>query len=137
MKKRKKKEKRFLEINLAIYRVYVVVTWETTKQEILKYVRKISPSLKITDEEWGKLFSENADNNRTAGITMELGDDNCDILVWLRKRPKTAKDYGVLYHELHHAVRAISDSRNLGIEHESPAFIYEYLATKCNNYFWI
>jgi len=132
----KKKEKRFLEINLAIYRLYVVVTWETTKQEILDYVRKASPSLKITEEEWGKLFSESADSNRTAGLTMELGDDNCDIVVWLRKRPKTSKDYGVLYHELHHAVRAIMDSRNLGIEHESPVFIYEYLANECNKYFW-
>lgn len=136
MRKLKKKESKFLEIELAIYRLFVVVTWETTKEEIVKFVKTNSPNLVITDEKWGKDFSEAADDRRTAGLTILLGDDNCDVLVWLRKRPKTAKDYGVLYHELHHATRSIVDSRNLSIEHESPAFIYEYLATKSNQFFW-
>ena len=127
---------KFLEINLAIYRVYVVVTWDTSKKEIMNYVKHNSPKLKITEEVWGKEFSKCVDDNRCNGLTIELGDDNCDILVWLRKRPQTASEYGVLYHELHHATRAIVDSRNLGIEHESPAFIYEYLATQCNKHLW-
>ena len=124
----------FLEIYLAIYRLAVVVTWETSLGDILAFARR--GKVEITRERWGKDFSEYADDPHCNGLTMLLGDDNADVLVWLRHRPKKASEYGVLYHELFHAVQQIVKSRNLGDEIESPAFLFEYLANQCNKVLW-
>jgi hypothetical protein len=125
---------RFLEIFLALYRLTVVVTWETTAEEIMAFARR--RKVTISREKWGKDFVEHAGNRLCTGLTMELGDDNVDILVWLRCRPRTATQYGVLYHELHHVVGQVVQLRNLHRESESTAFLYEYLATSCNRALW-
>lgn len=126
--------KKFLEIPLSIYRILVLISWETTKEEIIKFAR--NHKVIITEEQWGKDFFQHYQNKRCNGLCMELGDDNCDILVWIRKIPTSSSEYGVLYHELYHAVYHIIEQRNLYNEIESPAFIYEYLANECNKYFW-
>ena len=71
-----------------------------------------------------------------AGITIQLGDNNTDILVWLKRRPKTAREYGTLYHELSHALDFIAESHNLKEETEAKAYIYEFMATECNMVLW-
>ena len=96
----------------------------------------IKHGVPITEDDWGKEFSKHIDNKTCIGLAILYGDDNSDVLVWLKKRPEKCSEYGVLYHELYHAVDSIIESRNLFEEKESPAFIYEYLAMECNNYFW-
>lgn len=124
---------RFLEIPLTIYRLHVVVTWETTLQEIVKYARRGHVELSAG---WRADFTRIAANSACQGVCMTLGDGNCDLLVWLRHRPRRAIHYGTLYHELFHVVQEVSKARNLGAEIESPAYVYEYLATACNRALW-
>jgi hypothetical protein len=124
---------RFIEITLTIYRLHVVVTWETTLRDVAAFAKRHSVLL---SEGWRSDFTRIATDGTCNGFCMSLGDDNCDLLVWLRRRPRRSRDYGTLYHELFHAVQAIIKSRNLGAEIESPAFLYEYLATQCNRVLW-
>lgn len=129
-----KSVKRFFEVWLAIYRLSVVVSWETSKKDLLQFAKR--RGVTATEEIWGKKFDRLSSNTKCNGFCTYFGDDNQDILVWLRKRPQTVVECGVLYHELYHAVDKIIESRNLYHEAESPAYIYEYLATQCNIFFW-
>lgn len=123
--------KKFLSINVGIYRLHVIVTWETTPAEISRYSKQHGvPVAKNFEKE----FTENTKD--AIGLCMELVKGNPDVLVWLAKQPKRATSYGTLYHELYHAVDSISDSRNLGDELEARAYLYEYLVTEANKFFW-
>ena len=130
---KKERKIKFLEIHLKIYRIAVVVFIGATKKEIMQVANKRGVTI---TEKWGKDFDEVYNDTRANGFCMELGDDNCDLLVYLKKFPRKASEYGTLYHELWHATYEIIKSRNLWKEEESPAFIYEYLATECNRNFW-
>ncbi len=125
--------RRFLEIPLSIYRLTVVVTWESALEEVLLFAGE--HKVEITPQ-WREEFERHAKDATCSGFCITFGDDNSDLLLWLRKRPTKASEYGVLYHELFHAVRAVVRSRSLGAEEESPAFLYEYLATRCNQVLW-
>ena len=125
---------RFLHVSLAVYRITVVVTWETTPAEIVRHGRRWGIA-SLTDE-WRDALAKDLSEKACAGICLLYGADNSDVLVWLRHRPQKASQYGVLYHELYHAVAAVVRERHLGGESESPAFIYEYLATRCNQVLW-
>lgn len=128
----KKKESKYIEIFLAIYRCTVVITWEQNKQKIIKAMQRCG--IHLTDD-WQKDFHYYGE--KATGVCMALGDGNTDILVWLKERPRKAKQYGVLYHELFHAVDILSDSHNLGGEKEARAFLYEYLVNEANRILWV
>jgi hypothetical protein len=125
------KSNNFLAINVAVFRMHVIVTWETEAEEIERYARKhkVEVAEKFVDE-----FKENTKD--AIGVCMVFANENPDVLVWLRKRPRKASDYGTLYHELYHAVDNISESRNLKDEAEARAYAFEYLATEANKFFW-
>lgn len=125
---------RFLPIPLLQYRLHVIVTWETTVAEVAQWATRHGVT-SITAG-WRADIARNIDDDSCSGLTARLGDRNDDVLVWLRHRPRRASEYGTLYHELFHAVQAVARSRNLGAETESPAFLYEYLATRCNRALW-
>lgn len=134
--KRKKKSRRrgYIEIPVRVYRVCVIVAWGMSRRSLIALGKR--HKVRITAKKWGADFDQVADDPRAVGLCMEFGDDNTDILVWLRKRPRRCSEFGTLYHELHHAVAAIVASRNLYGEKESPAFLYEYLATEANRELW-
>lgn len=131
--KRKKPKRWHLELYLAVYRLTVIVAWEVSYITILNLARR--RGVTVTPEKFGKDLLKIHESKAT-GYCLELGDDNDDVLVYLRHLPKKSYDYGTLYHELFHAVQFIMRSRNMKDELESPAYLYEHLATQCNKYFW-
>lgn len=126
------KSNKFLAINLAVYRLHVIVTWDTSAEEIAEYseAHGCDVSKRFVSD-----FKEHAED-ALLGLCMKLHNENPDVLVWLKQRPRRASDYGTLYHELYHAVDDISKSRNLDDEAESRAYIFEYLVTEANKFFW-
>lgn len=124
----------YIDIPLVMYRMHVVVTWAMTRDEIIRLARR--SNVLITREHWGRDFDEHANDSRCNGACMELGDDNCDLLVWLRHRPKRSSEFATLAHELYHAVQGVMRARNLQEEKESPAFLMEYLMDSCQRALW-
>lgn len=131
MSKKAKKQPKFLPLEIGIYRLHVVVTWETTAEEIAAYAAK--HNCRVASH-FTKDFKDNAGD--ALGLCMSLSNDSSDVLVWLDKKPSSASSYATLYHELYHAVDSISKSRNLGDEQEARAYLFEYLAHECNKAFW-
>lgn len=129
---KKKKKSKFIEIPLRIYRTHVVVTWEQEVHKIANWGER--NGIKSINEEWIGTFLKNKE--KAVGVCLEFGQGNTDTLVWLKERPTKASTYGVLYHELYHAVDHISDTHNLANEMEARAFIYEFLVTECNKVLW-
>ena len=126
----KKNVHKLIEIFVTLYRLTVVIAWETDLREVLKFCQK---RCSLTEKEIQEIAEYGEEAN---GITVNLGEYNTDILIWLKKRPKKASEYGNLYHELHHATFHIAKSHNLNNEMEAQAYLYEYLATQANQYFW-
>ncbi len=129
----KKKENKFIEINLAIYRCHCIVTWEQDVNKIIAWGKK-NGITQLADD-WKKVYQDNAVGT---GLAMEFGNNNTDVLVWLKEKPKKLSQYGVLYHELYHAVDRISEQHNLNPykEIEARAYMFEYLVNECNKILW-
>lgn len=123
--------KKFFPITIPLYRLTVVVTWESDGTKIAKVAAK--HGCPVATRFVGD-FKENAED--ALGLCMKFSNDNPDVLVWLRKKPNTASSYATLYHELYHAVDSISESRNLRDEQEARAYLFEHLADRCNKHFW-
>jgi len=130
-KARKRLKRHLLEIKVELYRMTVLVAWEVPLLDVLLHAKDAGCA--ISKKRAGEMivFAKNC-----AGLTSHLGDRNTDIVIWLKKRPTDLGTYGALYHELFHAVDYITKSHNLDGEIECRAFLMEYLATKCNRYFW-
>lgn len=126
-----KKANKFFPIAVPLYRLTVLVTWEADGNEIAKFANKNGCQVA---NRFPTDFKENADD--ALGLCMKFSNDNPDVLVWLRQKPKKASTYATLYHELYHAVDDISKSRNLADEPEARAYLFEYLADRCNQKFW-
>jgi hypothetical protein len=127
-----RKEKKFLPINLAIYRLHVIITWERSADKIIAYAKAHNC---VTAKSFKTDFEEHLKED-VLGLCMVFSNDNPDVLVWLAEQPTRASNYGTLYHELYHAVDSIEDSRNLSEEAESRAYIFEYLVTEANKVLW-
>lgn len=128
------KKGKYLEIPVILYRMTVVVFWETGISDIAAFAKKHKCAISDT---WITNAEETIKN--ASGACMPLGENNRDLLIWLKEKPKEARQYGVLYHELYHAVDFIADGTGLdtGLQGtESRAFLFEYLVTTCNRYFW-
>ena len=122
----------FLAINVPIYRLHVLITWGTTPEQIRKYSAK--HKLELAESFEREFKGHLADG--ALGLCMEPKANNADILVWMKERPLRASSYGTLYHELYHAVDSISESRSLADEPEARAYVFEYLVTEANRFFW-
>lgn len=130
----------YIEIPVNIYRRTVVVFFGATAKEMCDFGK--SRGIRDFSEESLKWMKETIAGT-AMGFTLNYGDDNPDILVWLRIRPRTASQFGVLYHELYHAVDFIAshtDEKNKWYSEdgmsEPRAFLFEYLANECNRKLW-
>ena len=126
-----RKKLKHLEINLAIYRCHDIIFWETTVDEIAVWGKKNKLTI---SEKWIEDFKETVKG--ASGACLSFGYDNRDRVIWLKERPHKATQYGVLYHELYHAVDFIADEANLDTTKngtEARAYIFEYLAKKSWN----
>ncbi len=70
-----------------------------------------------------------------AGVCSHIKEKGTDILILLKKKPRTNKEYSALYHELYHAVEFIREDHGLD-GGEASAYLYEFLIEKCNDYLW-
>lgn len=103
--------KKFFYIEVNIYRLAVIVTWETTKEQLFKYSEQ--HGCKLSDES-KELFDDVYKGiEHKAGWCAFLGKDNSDVVIWLKNKPETSKNYAFLYHELYHAVQRIIETRDL------------------------
>ena len=79
----------------------------------------------------------------STGWATHYGDDNTDVVIWLKVKPKRASQYGVLYHEVYHAVDIIAHDLDpqyglydkVGMS-EPRAYIYEHIVNQLNSKLW-
>lgn len=127
--------KNILAINLELYHLHVVVVFGSPIEEVIETCISRGATLSENWIKWVKVSAATAN-----GFCANIGDGNTDVLVWLKKelnRGHKASDYGVLFHELFHAVDKITNSHALEGELECRAYIYEYLAEACFRYCWV
>lgn len=122
-----------LIINVPLYALVVTVIWDVDMEGIKKYARRHKVEAQLS-EKWIKDVAKAMKDAR--GLCAHLGYNNTDVLVWLKERPTKATEYGVLYHELYHAVDWIARPHNLKKEIEARAYLFEYLVTECNKFLW-
>lgn len=146
MKKKTKEEKveprmKPLEIHLPVYAMTVIVFVDHSPEEIKKLAIKRGVNVEAFTKDWMR-GCEDA-GNEAGGYCTTIGEKNRDVLVWVKKRPRTAREFGTLYHELYHAVDQIFfdiDRHSLGYAkdgHSEPrAYLYQFLVNKCNNALW-
>lgn len=130
-----------LKIELAIYRRSVVVFFESTIKEVVDWGLKYDIEKEKLNINWQHDIELLMKNN--VGCASEFGEKNSDIMVWVKKRPRVAGDYGCLYHELYHAVEFIAARCDPGEyfndRHgmsEPRAYLFEYLVDECNRALW-
>jgi hypothetical protein len=123
--------KKFLEIPLHLYRLIVIVTWETSFADLKRFIKR---NTHVLTADWQKDYEKH--RNDAVGVCMTLGDNNSDVVIWLKEKPTRASQYGVLYHELFHAVDHITRTHNLDGEIEARAYIFEHLVNQCNSHLW-
>jgi hypothetical protein len=128
-------KKNVLVIPLPIYKLHVVIAWDCTVREAAAHCRK--RGCKLVTEEWIREVASFAEGAN--GLCTNLGTGNTDVLVWLKEglyRDSKASEYDTLYHELFHAVDKITKTHNLHGEEECRAYIFGWLITEANKFFW-
>jgi hypothetical protein len=131
-----------IEIWVGVYRFGVVIFVGDTKvDDIVKFGLAKGLSKSIFTKSWRESIEESFPVS--SGLCHTLGEDNTDIIIWLKDKPNKASEYGSLYHELYHAVDYIAHAHDR--EHhlsdedgnsEARAYLYEYLATEANKKLW-
>jgi hypothetical protein len=147
MKAKQKPRNRFLNIPVVIYRRQVVVAvGDVELKDIVAYAKKNAPDLELSDD-WKEgveyLLDDSSKYSGCLGLCTHFGEQNTDILVVVKGWPKTATEFGVLYHELYHAVEMIAADVDR-VNHmmtvddysEPRAYLIEYLMTECNKALW-
>lgn len=121
--------KNVLNIQIDIFRVYVNVFWEVKIEDAIKYLKERNCPITDDDAQALKEVSTASD-----GLTSNAGAGNRDIMIWLRKKPVTIKEYGVLYHEIYHATYRIAKDMSASSEEELQCYLYEHIVMKCLNH---
>lgn len=139
MKLKAKREKP-IDVDVAIYRLHVIVIIGWTVDEIIHWGQKRGIPKEAFTEQWNTYAREASGSN---GYCMYFGDPNADILVWLKVRPTKSSEYDTLWHELSHAVDFIAKQADpadyfysKGMMSEPRAYLYEYLAVKITQVLW-
>lgn len=133
-----KKKLNKIIIPVPIYRVSVVIFFGETLEEIIKQGIKGNIKKENFTKKWQTWVRDNMET--ALGICCNYGEDNSDVLVWVKTQPKKCSEYAILYHELYHATDHIADSRAFNIEDkisEPKAFLFEYLFTYVSKILWI
>ena len=128
-------------VNVAIYRLHVVVYIAASIDEIMEDAKKAKINPDQFTADWKDCVS--GAMKTAEGLCIHFGNGNADILIWLREIPTTASTYGPLWHELSHAVDKIAkhadpnsyfyDDRMMS---EPRAFLFEYLACEITKDLW-
>ena len=136
-KKKKQAIKDFIVIYVPIYRISVIVFMGSSLNRIIKIGIEKGINKERFTNEWKNWFI--AETEKAIGVTLEYGNDNKDVLIWLKEKPEKLSQYATLYHELYHAVDHIADSRAFNPVDkisEPKAYLFEYLFTKVSEVLW-
>lgn len=131
---KKKWPDNILVVPLPMYRLHIIIAWDMPLRDAAKHCQRHGCEL---TEEWITEVAAFAEGGN--GLCVNLGRGNSDCLIWMKTglyRDSKASEYGTLYHEIFHAVDKITKSHNLHGEEECRAYIFEWIATECNKYFW-
>lgn len=130
-----------IEIDVAIYRIHLVVFAGWTLDDMIQWGIDSSVDPACFNENWRHWMRDAIDNAQ--GLCANFGHNNSDVLIWLKVKPEKASEYGTLWHELSHAVDKIAnhcdpqsrfyDDRWMS---EPRAFLYEYLAVAITKDLW-
>jgi hypothetical protein len=116
-------------IHVDIYRLSVVFIFNETTKDIIKSLGK-----KLVTKEYENMIDE-FNKDTSLGSCSRLNFKEPDIVIMLKTIPEVSSEYGVLYHELHHACRFICEDR--GVEcFEAEAYLFEFLVNKINYILW-
>ena len=138
-KKKKQTIKDFIAIYILLYRISVIVFFGSSLKRIIKFGVKRGIGKERFTNEWKNWFIDETEKKQTKGVTLDYGDDNKDVLIWVKEIPKTLSQYATLYHELYHAVDHIADSRAFNPVDkisEPKAYLFEYLFTEVSKVLW-
>lgn len=121
------KNKLRFSVPLVIYPLSVVVSIGETDEELLKALKKEWPYKPAHEIAESQLF-----NISTTCQAIVVSFPNNEICMRLKSKPKSCEDYGVLAHEIFHAVDFVM--RKVGMElspksHEAYAYLTSYLTT--------
>ena len=116
-------------VHVDIYRCSVVFFFEEDIKRIVKSLGRDNVSKEFENELIGLL------EDKSLGSCSRLNNDGVDIVVLIKKFPEKSSEYGVLYHEIHHACRFICKDR--GVEDfEAEAYLFEYIVNEINGLLW-
>ncbi len=133
----KKLQLKLIEIPIKLYKVSVVIFFGGDIEFIIKTGIKKGIKKEQFTKKWKNWIEDEMKEGQ--GICCDYGENNKDVLVWMWKRPETLKDYGILYHELYHAVDYIADSRgfdSIDKLSEPKAYLFEYLFNEASLILW-
>lgn len=127
---------KYLRLECWPYKRQIVVMWECSAKATARRLRKIGAKI---DKQWERDKAAVIGSRTTQGFITHAGPpDSLDLLIWLRYRPRRADQFGVLLHELYHAVDRISRSVDAAFamtapdgDSEARAYLYEHLAAYC------
>lgn len=126
-----KKFTNFIHIFIHIFKMAVIVVWDCTMEEAIQHAR--NNGYKIS-EDWEKFLKPTTAN--TDGQTTFLGDENADLLVWLKRKPIDSKTFGVFYHEIYHVVDYIASYFKLKHDEHTRAYLYEFIVGEAHKFLW-
>lgn len=135
----KKKDIKFIQIPIILYRLSVIIFFNQTLDKIIKTGIKRGINKEKFTVDWKEWPAREIENKNTQGFCLNYGEENKDVLIWLKKRPEKLSEYLPLYHELYHAVDFIADSRNFSVEDkisEPKAYLFEYLFKQVSEFLW-
>lgn len=121
------KNKLRFSIPLVIYPLSVVVSMGETDAELLKALKKEWPHKPAHEIEESQLF----DNGPWDGMLVTFA--NNEIVLRLKRKPKTCADYGSLAHEIFHAVDMVMLRVGMKLHpnsNEAYAYLTSYLTTE-------
>lgn len=131
-----------IEIYLPIYRCAIVIFFEYSAEEMKKFGLKRNIKEETLPRKWIR-DTESVIEEKIGGFATNFGEKNRDVLVWVKNIPRTSTEYGVLYHELYHAVDLVFfgiDQNTLGYNKdgmsEPRAYLYQYIINECNRILW-
>lgn len=142
-KEEKNSDKMLIEIRIHIYKIHLLLFIGHTAKEIVAMAKKRG----VKDDTFPKYWipeTQNTMDGNASGFCGHLGENNRDILIWLRKKPRVLSEFGVLYHEMIHAIDFIFhdiDEQEKGFDKrgisEARAYLYEYLIIEAQRKLWI
>ena len=128
------KPTRVFSVYVGVYRCSVSVFCGTSLEDIVDYGIRCGLPAESLNGRWEKAIEKTIKEKNVGAFCDWYGKHSRNIIIWVTHRPKTTTDFGVLYHELYHAVDMIAKDvdfdKRLG--DEGRAYLFQYLADECN-----